>query len=535
MAAKGNAFALLEGDDDGESLLAFLSAAAAVKPELPPSAVDIRSTDKTKKPRASSLSSFQSSSALQRSSDHEKGREKWHGSERNNNRNGVERQNINSLKGFNREGVERQNRYGFEPNSGQENGSRQNNRGGRFIRDGVERQNRNGFEPTNGQENGSRQNNHGGIAVKRNNGYRHEERPAADGLKQREGNSNGYQKKEKVTNGHQMKEEPPADEGWQVVVRSNGHKKSNANAREGSGNGRERNYGRRREFNNDNGSEGKQHLEESGENGVSNGSVEILIDNSGKDEKEYRNRNGGFGGNGRANGYGRGEGSFNGERGGNSATYQQRNFENAAEGEENGKSSESTELCHGKEVQKDGGELNAGDETALIDSESSKVKHDKVVSKEESETMAERELEAKQMTLKQYEKQLEEKRKGLESLKAEERRVALDKEFESMQMIEKKNEETNFVKLNHPTTDKPKKKVANNKDDNKVKYIIAPPRRPRTNNLGGRGGGGLYDSRNAAPSYCRQVGGNALMSVKLSFKDAEQFPALALDGSTKPK
>lgn len=69
MAAKGNAFALLEGDDDGESLLAFLSA-AAVKPELPPSSVDIRSTDKTKKPRASSISSFQSSSALLRSSDH---------------------------------------------------------------------------------------------------------------------------------------------------------------------------------------------------------------------------------------------------------------------------------------------------------------------------------------------------------------------------------------------------------------------------------------------------------------------------------
>lgn len=71
MAAKGNAFALLEGDDDGdgESLLALLSTAAAVKPELPPSAVDIR-TDKTKKPRASSLSSFQSSSAPQRSSDH---------------------------------------------------------------------------------------------------------------------------------------------------------------------------------------------------------------------------------------------------------------------------------------------------------------------------------------------------------------------------------------------------------------------------------------------------------------------------------
>lgn len=186
-------------------------------------------------------------------------------------------------------------------------------------------------------------------------------------MKQREGNSNGYQKKENVTNGLQKKEEPPTDDGWQVVVRSNGHRQSNANyldAREGNGNGRERHYGRRREFNNDNGSEGKQHLEENGENGVSYGSVEKLIDNAGKDEEEYRNRNGGFGGNGRANrgGYGRGEGKFNGERGGNRGTYQQRKFENAAEGKENGKSSESTELPHDKEVQKDSGELNAGPE-----------------------------------------------------------------------------------------------------------------------------------------------------------------------------
>lgn len=77
--------------------------------------------------------------------------------------------------------------------------------------------------------------------------------------------------------------------------------------------------------------------------------------------------------------------------------------------------------------------------------------------------------------------------------------------------------------------------MANNKDDNKVKYIIAPPRRPRTNNLGGRGGGGRDDHRNAATSDRPHVGGNALVSVKLSFKDADQFPALALDGSTKPK
>lgn len=53
------------------------------------------------------------------------------------------------------------------------------------------------------------------------------------------------------------------------------------------------------------------------------------------------------------------------------------------------------------------------------------------------------------MTLDEYEKLLSEKRKALEVLKSEERKVALDKDFEAMQLIEKKKEDNDdlFVKL----------------------------------------------------------------------------------------
>lgn len=52
------------------------------------------------------------------------------------------------------------------------------------------------------------------------------------------------------------------------------------------------------------------------------------------------------------------------------------------------------------------------------------------------------------MTLEEYEKILEEKRKALLALKPEERKVNLDKDFETMQLLSsKKNEEEIFVKL----------------------------------------------------------------------------------------
>ena len=52
-----------------------------------------------------------------------------------------------------------------------------------------------------------------------------------------------------------------------------------------------------------------------------------------------------------------------------------------------------------------------------------------------------------EMTLEEYEKVLSEKRKALEALKSKERKVTLDKDFEAMQLVERKNEEEVFAKL----------------------------------------------------------------------------------------
>lgn len=200
-------------------------------------------------------------------------------------------------------------------------------------------------------------------------------------------------------------------------------------------------------------------------------------------------------------------------------------------GREFGKSSEPVELVNGWEGQKGSGDAaNAGPEGDETASKGSSQKRDQVPSQKEIERMAELELDANRMTLKEYEKKLEEKRKILESLKTEERRVALDKELESMHMIEKKNEEANSVKLNS-AGEKLKKKAVNHKDDSnapKVKsYLFRPP-------SGGRGG--RYPSRNGTSEGAgavRVVGKPAVPPP--SFKDANQFPALALDGSAKAK
>lgn len=53
-----------------------------------------------------------------------------------------------------------------------------------------------------------------------------------------------------------------------------------------------------------------------------------------------------------------------------------------------------------------------------------------------------------EMTLEEYQKVLEEKRKALESLKTEERKVEVDKELASMQQLSnKKTNDDVFVKL----------------------------------------------------------------------------------------
>jgi hypothetical protein len=52
-----------------------------------------------------------------------------------------------------------------------------------------------------------------------------------------------------------------------------------------------------------------------------------------------------------------------------------------------------------------------------------------------------------ELTLDEYEKILEEKRKALSACKAEERKVQADKAFESMQLVEKRNDEDVFIKV----------------------------------------------------------------------------------------
>ncbi|PQQ00791.1 RGG repeats nuclear RNA binding protein A isoform X1 [Prunus yedoensis var. nudiflora] len=57
------------------------------------------------------------------------------------------------------------------------------------------------------------------------------------------------------------------------------------------------------------------------------------------------------------------------------------------------------------------------------------------------------------MTLEEYEKVLEEKRKALLALKTEERKVDLDKDLKSMQQLSNKKENNDiFIKLVSPDT-----------------------------------------------------------------------------------
>ncbi|KAL1834764.1 hypothetical protein ACET3Z_004415 [Daucus carota] len=129
--------------------------------------------------------------------------------------------------------------------------------------------------------------------------------------------------------------------------------------------------------------------------------------------------------------------------------------------------------------------------------------------------------EPEEMTLEEYEKVLEEKRKALLALKSEERKVDLDKDFESMQLLSsKKNEEEIFVKLG---TDKDKRKEAEKEEKAKkalsINEFLKPaegekyygPGRGRGRGRGPRGG----------------FGGNMGNNVRApAIEDQGQFPTL---------
>ncbi|GMH30964.1 hypothetical protein Nepgr_032807 [Nepenthes gracilis] len=70
------------------------------------------------------------------------------------------------------------------------------------------------------------------------------------------------------------------------------------------------------------------------------------------------------------------------------------------------------------------------------------------------------------MTLEEYEKLLSERRKALGALKIEERKVTLDRDFEAMQLVERKKEEIAFIKLK---SEKEKFKKKDNSPDKEEK------------------------------------------------------------------
>ncbi|KAL5560500.1 hypothetical protein UlMin_036711 [Ulmus minor] len=149
-----------------------------------------------------------------------------------------------------------------------------------------------------------------------------------------------------------------------------------------------------------------------------------------------------------------------------------------------------------------GGENPAGEEVAADGSKETP-----------SNEPEEKEPEEKEMTLEEYEKVLEEKRKALQALKTEERKVDA-KEFSSMQQLSsKKGNDDIFIKLG---SDKDRKKEAAEKEERAKKslsineflkpsegerFYTPPGGRGRGRGRGSRGGyGGNYQGNVSAPS-----------------------------------
>ncbi|KAJ9556654.1 hypothetical protein OSB04_011268 [Centaurea solstitialis] len=132
--------------------------------------------------------------------------------------------------------------------------------------------------------------------------------------------------------------------------------------------------------------------------------------------------------------------------------------------------------------------------------------------KENSANERVEEPENKEMTLEEYQKVLEEKRKALEALKTEERKVEVDKDLASMQQLSnKKTSDDIFVKLG---SDKDKRKEIAEREERAKKSLsinefLKPAEGERYYTPGGRGrgrgprgggGGGRFNQGGGGPS-----------------------------------
>ncbi|XP_011081282.1 RGG repeats nuclear RNA binding protein A isoform X2 [Sesamum indicum] len=155
-----------------------------------------------------------------------------------------------------------------------------------------------------------------------------------------------------------------------------------------------------------------------------------------------------------------------------------------------------------------------------VDSEKQSGEDDVIDANKDSSAneQEEKEPEEKEMTLEEYEKVLEEKRKALLALKSEERKVGLDKELESMQLLSnKKNDDEVFIKLG---SDKDKRKEAAEKAKKSVSIneFLKPAEGDKYYRAGGRGRG-----RGRGRGG---FGGNNYNVEAPAIEDVGQFPSL---------
>ncbi|XP_062232294.1 RGG repeats nuclear RNA binding protein A-like [Phragmites australis] len=160
------------------------------------------------------------------------------------------------------------------------------------------------------------------------------------------------------------------------------------------------------------------------------------------------------------------------------------------------------------------------DEKKPEDAPQSEVGKDNEGAENEEE---EKEPEDKELTLEEYEKVLEEKRKALLALKAEERKVEIDKELQSMQQLSvKRDADEAFIKLG---SDKDLKKKENAERDERAKKSLSineflkPAEGERYYSPGGRGRGERGGFRGG---YNCGYPGPAPM-----IQDPSQFPTLS--------
>ncbi|AQK92527.1 Plasminogen activator inhibitor 1 RNA-binding protein [Zea mays] len=163
------------------------------------------------------------------------------------------------------------------------------------------------------------------------------------------------------------------------------------------------------------------------------------------------------------------------------------------------------------------------DEKKPEDAPQSEVEKDKEGAENEEE---EKEPEDKEMTLEEYEKVLEEKRKALLSLKAEERKVEIDKELQAMQQLSvKKDGDEVFIKLGSDK-DLKKKESAEREERGKkslsINEFLKPAEGERYYNPSGRGRG-----RGRGGFRGGYNGGYRGPAAAPAIEDQAQFPALA--------